>query len=103
MSLASYQTAPPRATGTCRNFLSTLRFYGSQGRNHLMAEKYSNPLLTVDIIVELADSTIVLIERKNPPPGWALPGGFVDYGEASEKKGRSAGSKRKKFYIPTFF
>ncbi|HEY1235554.1 MAG TPA: NUDIX hydrolase [Candidatus Binatia bacterium] len=49
-----------------------------------MAEKYSNPLLTVDIIVELADGTIVLIARKNPPPGWALPGGFVDYGEAIE-------------------
>jgi len=49
-----------------------------------MAEKYSNPLLTVDIIVELADGTIVLIERKNPPYGWALPGGFVDYGEAIE-------------------
>ena len=27
---------------------------------------------------------IVLIERKNPPPGWALPGGFVDYGESLE-------------------
>ena len=49
-----------------------------------MAEKFSNPLLTVDIIVELADGTIVLIERKNPPYGWALPGGFVDYGEAIE-------------------
>ena len=49
-----------------------------------MAEKYSNPLLTVDIIVELADGTIVLIERKNPPHGWALPGGFVDYGESIE-------------------
>ena len=49
-----------------------------------MAEKYYNPLLTVDIIVELADGTIVLIERKNPPYGWALPGGFVDYGEAIE-------------------
>ena len=49
-----------------------------------MAEKYSNPLLTVDIIVELADATIVLIERKNPPHGWALPGGFVDYGESIE-------------------
>ena len=49
-----------------------------------MAEKYSNPLLTVDIIVELADGTIVLIERKNPPYGWALPGGFVDYGESIE-------------------
>src|ERR1044072_5158285 len=85
MSLASYQTAPPRVTGTCRNFLSTLRFYGSQGRNHFMAEKYSNPLLTVDIIVELADGTIVLIERKNFPPGWALPGGFVDYGDPLER------------------
>src|SRR6476659_5742013 len=49
-----------------------------------MAEKYSNPLLTVDIIVELADATIVLIERKNPPHGWALPGGFVDEGEPVE-------------------
>ena len=49
-----------------------------------MAEKYSNPLLTVDIIVELADGMIVLIERKNPPHGWALPGGFVDYGESIE-------------------
>jgi ADP-ribose pyrophosphatase YjhB (NUDIX family) len=49
-----------------------------------MAEKYSNPLLTVDIIVELVDGTIVLIERKNPPHGWALPGGFVDYGESIE-------------------
>lgn len=42
------------------------------------------PLLTVDIIVELEDNNekhIVLIERKNPPYGWALPGGFVDVGE----------------------
>jgi 8-oxo-dGTP diphosphatase len=39
------------------------------------------PLVTVDVIVEL-DGKVVLIERKNPPPGWALPGGFVDPGEA---------------------
>lgn len=42
------------------------------------------PLLTVDIIVELnvdEEKGIVLIERKNPPYGWALPGGFVDVGE----------------------
>ena len=42
------------------------------------------PLLTVDVIVELMDSNekhIVLIERKHPPFGWALPGGFVDIGE----------------------
>jgi ADP-ribose pyrophosphatase YjhB (NUDIX family) len=49
-----------------------------------MAEKCSSPLLTVDIIIELADGAIVLIERKNPPHGWALPGGFVDYGESIE-------------------
>ncbi|MFZ1983875.1 MAG: NUDIX hydrolase [Desulfatitalea sp.] len=43
-----------------------------------------NPLLTVDIIIE-CDGGIVLIERKNPPHGWALPGGFVDYGETIEQ------------------
>ena len=42
------------------------------------------PLLTVDIIITLADGRIVLIERKNPPPGWAIPGGFVDRGESVE-------------------
>jgi len=42
-----------------------------------------NPLLTVDIIIRCHDG-IVLIERKNPPHGWALPGGFVDYGESLE-------------------
>jgi ADP-ribose pyrophosphatase YjhB (NUDIX family) len=41
---------------------------------------YRNPVPTVDVIVEVA-GRIVLIRRKNPPHGWALPGGFVDYGE----------------------
>jgi 8-oxo-dGTP diphosphatase len=49
---------------------------------------YRNPFPTVDIIIEIADGRrrrgIVLIERKNPPAGWALPGGFVDYGETLE-------------------
>ena len=49
-----------------------------------MSEIYRNPLLTVDIVIEIRDSGIVLIERKNPPQGWALPGGFVDYGESVE-------------------
>jgi 8-oxo-dGTP diphosphatase len=44
---------------------------------------HRNPLPTVDIIIEVGDR-IVLIERKNPPFGWALPGGFVDYGESYE-------------------
>lgn len=46
-----------------------------------------NPVPTVDIIIELIEQPnrpIVLIERKNPPYGWALPGGFVDYGETVE-------------------
>jgi 8-oxo-dGTP diphosphatase len=45
------------------------------------------PLLTVDVVIELVDSPghIVLIERRHPPPGWALPGGFVDVGETVEQ------------------
>jgi ADP-ribose pyrophosphatase YjhB (NUDIX family) len=46
--------------------------------------KYKNPFPTVDIIIE-TEGGIVLIQRKNPPYGWALPGGFVDYGESLEK------------------
>src|SRR5512138_3224083 len=46
-------------------------------------KSYRNPLPTVDIIIETGNG-IVLIERKNEPFGWALPGGFVDYGESLE-------------------
>lgn len=42
------------------------------------------PLLAADIVIEL-DDRIVLIERRNPPYGWALPGGFVDPGETVER------------------
>jgi 8-oxo-dGTP diphosphatase len=50
-------------------------------------DKPATPLLTVDIIIEMRDRPdcpIVLIERRYPPPGWALPGGFVDVGETLE-------------------
>jgi 8-oxo-dGTP diphosphatase len=57
-----------------------------------MEQKYRNPAPTVDIIIELIDESqnpgikkIILIKRKNPPYGWALPGGFVDYGESLEE------------------
>ncbi|MEE9614631.1 MAG: NUDIX hydrolase [Thermodesulfobacteriota bacterium] len=74
-----------------------------------MTEKHKNPLPTVDIIIELApggmmpngmmpsgmmpsavtpSNGIVLIERKNPPYGWAIPGGFVDAGESLEDAAR---------------
>jgi len=39
------------------------------------------PRPTVDVIIEIGGG-IVLVRRKNPPPGWALPGGFVDGGES---------------------
>ncbi|MCM1984363.1 NUDIX domain-containing protein [Lyngbya confervoides] len=48
---------------------------------------YRNPAPTVDIIIELRDRPhrpIVLIERRFEPLGWAIPGGFVDYGERVE-------------------
>jgi len=48
-------------------------------------EVYKNPIPTVDIIIEIGSKGIVLIKRKNPPHGWALPGGFVDYGESLEE------------------
>jgi ADP-ribose pyrophosphatase YjhB (NUDIX family) len=55
-------------------------------------KQYRNPVPTVDIIIEIIDKNnknssenkIVLIRRKNPPYGWALPGGFVDYDESLE-------------------
>jgi len=47
-------------------------------------QTYRNPVPTVDIILRRGNS-IVLIQRKNPPLGWALPGGFVDYGESLEQ------------------
>ena len=51
--------------------------------------RYKNPLPTVDIIIEVeaggVGAGIVLIKRKNEPLGWAIPGGFVDYGESLEE------------------
>ena len=49
--------------------------------------KFRNPVPTVDVIIENGEG-IILIKRKNPPYGWALPGGFVDYGETLEEAAR---------------
>lgn len=59
--------------------------YSEANKNRMT---YRNPTPTVDIIIELIDQPhrpIILIERKNTPYGWAIPGGFVDYGESVEK------------------
>ena len=42
------------------------------------------PSPTVDVVISLPGDRVVLVRRKNPPPGWALPGGFVDEGETVE-------------------
>lgn len=51
--------------------------------------KYRNPILTVDILIECVTPDgkqgVVLIHRKNIPKVWAIPGGFVDYGESVEE------------------
>jgi 8-oxo-dGTP diphosphatase len=46
---------------------------------------YQNPVPAVDLIIEIEGRGLVLIERRNPPPGWALPGGFVEVGETLEQ------------------
>lgn len=50
-------------------------------------EKYRNPFPTVDVIIRYSGG-VVLIERKNPPYGWAIPGGFMEYGESAEDGAR---------------
>jgi ADP-ribose pyrophosphatase YjhB (NUDIX family) len=54
--------------------------------------EYRNPVPTVDLIIKMTrgdgQQGVVLIKRKNPPWGWALPGGFVDYGESLEEAAR---------------
>jgi 8-oxo-dGTP diphosphatase len=46
------------------------------------------PLATVDVIAEMPDGGIVLVRRKHPPPGWALPGGFIEAGESAAAAAR---------------
>ncbi|MDH3590058.1 MAG: NUDIX hydrolase [Gammaproteobacteria bacterium] len=51
----------------------------------------STPPVTVDVIIELTDRPgipVVVINRKYPPHGWALPGGFVDMGETVAEAAR---------------
>lgn len=45
---------------------------------------YRNPVPTVDILIAEPERGVVLVERRFEPHGWALPGGFVEYGESME-------------------
>lgn len=48
-------------------------------------EYYRNPVPTVDALIHLPGRGVVFVKRRNEPFGWALPGGFIDYGEPAEK------------------
>lgn len=52
-----------------------------------MSKNHRNPAPTVDIVIRV-ESGIVLIKRRNPPYGWALPGGYQDVGETCEAAAR---------------
>ncbi len=52
-----------------------------------MITVYRNPIPTVDVIIRI-NAGVILIKRKNPPHGWAIPGGFIDYGESAEQAAR---------------
>lgn len=53
----------------------------------MSSEPPKTPLATVDVIIECGEG-IVLVRRRNPPLGWALPGGFVDPGESVAQAAR---------------
>ena len=48
----------------------------------------TGPTAAADAIIELPGGGIVLIERKYPPLGWAMPGGFIEEGESAENAAR---------------
>lgn len=66
---------------TFRTFEQTVRGYV----DHIQDTLGKGPYVTVDAIIEVGVGGIILIERSNPPYGWALPGGFVDCGESLEQ------------------
>ena len=90
--IASWSRLPESALAN-RPFVEKAVFRYPEGEAEDMAgPQYRNPFPTVDLIIEAVTPDgkpgIVLINRKNPPFGWALPGGFVDYGETLEDAAR---------------
>ncbi len=78
--------------GAFRRVNQALR--GAGGGERSSPRRPRCPTIAVDIIIEMQEGGIVLIRRKNPPPGWAIPGGFVDVGETLEQAAvREAGEE----------
>ncbi len=72
-----------RVRSICNSGLQNQNAFLATGVTPTMVRP-TTPLLAADIIMRLdqdSDQRIVLIKRKYPPLGWALPGGFVDIGE----------------------
>ena len=71
----------------CTDNKETCDVFNKDFFNYLdyIVNRLKSPFVTVDAIIEINKDSIVLIERTNPPFGWALPGGFVDYGESLEE------------------
>lgn len=84
----------PEIDGIMLPVIEKLRSIGSSApytetAYNLLKFKYGKhyiypPKPTVDVIVYNSKNEILLIERRNPPYGWAIPGGFIDYGERVE-------------------
>jgi 8-oxo-dGTP diphosphatase len=58
------------------------------GRERELMPRPLTPAVAVDLVIELEDRPgrpVVLIRRRHPPAGHALPGGFVDVGETVEQ------------------
>ncbi|MCM8758673.1 MAG: NUDIX hydrolase [Candidatus Omnitrophica bacterium] len=51
---------------------------------NLCSKTFRNPYPAADTIIRFKQG-IVLVYRKNPPSGWAIPGGFINYGESAEE------------------
>jgi len=52
--------------------------------NNSTNQESTPPKLCVDLLIDMGAGLIVMVDRKNEPHGWSLPGGFVDPGESAE-------------------
>jgi len=87
-TLANLKNWPPQRVKLAQKLLKGELDHEEQFNDKNTNQTHRNPIPTVDIIIEILTSEksgIILIDRRNPPFGWALPGGFVDYGETLEQ------------------